>query len=171
MRLFNIWQKVGNLDHHGLFPLAQDNHILLCFYNSGKLTNNIMWWYSFYLPLTEILYLKSIMFPQTRHRNIKWNVTDLLYPTPELYTQCPEVTYVHFALFFLELFCVCIHKYTAITTDISVYVSQIKQLSKHFTNKFKMLCKLILYNFTILYFLYTFWIIYCGHRRARGVRV
>ena len=100
------------------------------------------------------------MFPQTRHRNIKWNVTDLLYPTPELYTQCPEVTYVHFALFFLELFCVCIHKYTAITTDISVYISQIKQLSKHFTNKFKMLCKLISYNFTILYFLYTFWIIF-----------
>lgn len=97
------------------------------------------------------------MFPQTCQRNIKWNVTDLLYPTPESYTQSPEVTYVHFALFFLELFYVCIHKYIAINTDISVYISQIKQLSKHFTNKYKMLYKLISYNFNILYFLYTFW--------------
>lgn len=53
------------------------------------------------------------MLPQTCQRNIKWNVTDLLYPTPESYTQSPEVTYVHFALF-LELFYVCIHKYIAI---------------------------------------------------------
>lgn len=100
------------------------------------------------------------MFPQTCQRNIKWNVTDLLYPTPESYTQSPEVTYVHFALFFLELFYVCIHKYIAINTDISVYISQIKQLSKHFTNKYKMLYKLISYNLNILYFLYTFWIIF-----------
>lgn len=54
------------------------------------------------------------MLPQAHQRNIKWNVTDLLYPTPESYPQSPEVTYVHFALFFLELFYVCIHKYTAI---------------------------------------------------------
>lgn len=98
------------------------------------------------------------MFPQTRHRNIQWNVTDLLYPTPESYIQAPEVTYIHFALFFLELFCVCIHIHSYHYRYICLYKPDqtiIKTLYK-----FKMLCKLISYNFTILYFLYTFWIIF-----------
>ena len=38
MRLFNLWLKVSNLDHHFPFPLGQKTHSPLCFYNSGILT-------------------------------------------------------------------------------------------------------------------------------------